>query len=49
VHEDTNESGQTSIEFALVLALVAIVLAGSVVALNAPFASYVGKIAALLS
>ena len=49
MHEDNNESGQTSIEFALVLALVAIVLAVSVVALNAPFASYVGKIAASLS
>ena len=50
MHETLQDaSGQTSIEFALVLLLVAIALAVSVVALNVPFADYVAKIAASLS
>jgi Flp pilus assembly pilin Flp len=40
-----SESGQTSVEYALVLALVAIALGGALVALNVPFANFVGDLA----
>jgi Flp pilus assembly pilin Flp len=40
----TNESGQTNVEYALVLSLVGVVLAGSLVALNVPFGDLVNSI-----
>jgi Flp pilus assembly pilin Flp len=49
VHGTNNESGQTSIEYALALVLVAIALAVSAVALNAPFANYVVRLATSLA
>jgi Flp pilus assembly pilin Flp len=44
VRNMTNESGQTNVEYALVLSLVGVVLAGSLVALNVPFGDLVNRI-----
>jgi Flp pilus assembly pilin Flp len=44
VRNMANESGQTNVEYALVLSLVGIVLAGSLVALNVPFGDLVNSI-----
>lgn len=41
----TNESGQTSVEYAIVLSLVAIALVVSLVAINDPFANFVSDLA----
>jgi Flp pilus assembly pilin Flp len=40
-----SESGQTSIEYALVLSLVAIALVGALAGLNGPFGSFVSDLA----
>ena len=40
-----SESGQTSIEYALVLTLVAIALVGALAGLNGPFGSFVSDLA----
>jgi Flp pilus assembly pilin Flp len=45
----TNESGQTSIEYALILSLVAIVLVGALVAINGPFGNFVSGLAGEIS
>jgi Flp pilus assembly pilin Flp len=45
----TNESGQTSIEYALILSLVAIVLVGALVAINGPFGNFVNDLASAIS
>jgi Flp pilus assembly pilin Flp len=41
----TSETGQTTTEYALVLLFVAIALVLSLVALNVPFANFVGDLA----
>jgi Flp pilus assembly pilin Flp len=45
----TSESGQTSIEYALILSLVALVLVAALVAINGPFASFVSDLASSIA
>jgi Flp pilus assembly pilin Flp len=45
VRRMTSETGQTTVEYALVLLLVAIALVASLVALNVPFEDFVGNLA----
>jgi Flp pilus assembly pilin Flp len=44
-----SESGQTAVEYAAVLALIAVVLVAALAAINGPFASFVSNLASQIA